>query len=206
MRKIAEVSEEILIKDLEKYRNIAIQLGATDAKVVTKDYIIFDERVRAKCIIPKCPYYGTNAQCPPYAISVELAKEVISRYNYGIFVMMRSPMEELLDNTKADRTGIKLYEIVSEIESAAFYDGYYLALGLATGPCKKFFCPQTDCALLLPGGKCRHPLKARPSMEGVCLDAYKMATKIGWDIYPIGTRTKPSDVPYGTRLGIVLIH
>jgi len=32
-----------------------------------------------------------------------------------------------------------------------------------------------------------------------------MATKVGWDIYPIGLSTSPEEVPYGLRLGLVLI-
>ena len=64
-RKIVDVvPDELLQSDLEKYRQRAIELGATDAKIITSDMVIVDERVRAKCIYPKCPWYGTNAHCP----------------------------------------------------------------------------------------------------------------------------------------------
>jgi hypothetical protein len=43
-------------------------------------------------------------------------------------------------------------------------------------------------------------------MEGVGMDVYTMATKIGWDIYPIGDATLPSEVPHGLRLGLVFIY
>ena len=43
-------------------------------------------------------------------------------------------------------------------------------------------------------------------MEGAGMDAYTMATKVGWGIYPIGKYSSPSDVPHGTRVGLVLIY
>jgi len=49
----AEVSEEGLAKDLEKYRKMAIDLGATDAKIISANDIIIDERVRARCFSPR---------------------------------------------------------------------------------------------------------------------------------------------------------
>ncbi len=48
------------------------------------------------------------------------------------------------------------------------------------------------------------PHRARASMEAVGIDVYKLATKVGWDIYPIGKA--PSDAPYGTIAGIVFIY
>ncbi len=64
-RKIMEkIPEGQLQNDLEKYRERALELGATDAKVIPTDAVVIDERVLAKCTYPKCPGYGTNANCP----------------------------------------------------------------------------------------------------------------------------------------------
>jgi len=43
-------------------------------------------------------------------------------------------------------------------------------------------------------------------MEAVGMDAFTMATKFGWEIYPIGRSTSPEEVPYGLMLGLVLIY
>ena len=73
VRKIVEkVPDELLQQDPEKYRQRAIEIGATDAKIITTDIIVIDERVRAKCINPVCASYGTNINCPPYAMDLEL--------------------------------------------------------------------------------------------------------------------------------------
>jgi len=212
VRKILEkVPEEQLKNDLEKYRVMALDLGATDAKVITSDKVTVDERVRAKCIYPKCDYYGTNAHCPPHALDLSFVRKLVQRYRYGIFLRIKIPSNVLIPPsvrpslTIPKRYSLKLYEIVSKVESQAFFDGHYLSLGFGAGPCKAFFCPRNECTALKLGHGCRHYLKARGSMEGAGMDAYLMAARAGWEVFPVGVRTLPSEVPCATRLGLILI-
>jgi len=212
VRKIVEkVPDEMLKEDLERYRQRAIELGATDAKIITADMVLVDERVRAKCIYPKCDHYGTNANCPPHAIELDLVRQILRNFHYAIFIKLEVPSEELAGpeawaKGTLSRSAIRLNEIVSKIEAEAFYDGYHLALGFAGGPCKSAFCPNIECSALIPGQSCRHSLKARSSMEGAGMDAFTMAAKVGWDVYPIGSSTSPADIPHSTRLGLVLVY
>ena len=212
VRKIVEkVPDEQLKEDLEKYRQLAIELGATDAKVITADMIIVDERVRAKCAYPRCRFYGSNSLCPPYAIDLDEIRKIVNKYRYAIFTRIKVPSEELAGaNAREKRLLVpphrKTHEIVSKIESQAFFEGYHLALGFACGPCKIIFCPDIECSALVTGQSCRHSLRARSSMEGAGMDAFTMAAKVGWDIYPIGASISPSEVPCGSTLGLVLIY
>lgn len=64
-RIVERVADDVLKQDLEKYRQRALEFGATDAKIITADMVIIDDRVRAKCIYPLCDNYGSNANCPP---------------------------------------------------------------------------------------------------------------------------------------------
>ena len=211
-RKIMEkVPKDQLQKELEKYRQRALELGATDARVITTDDVVIDERVLAKCAYPKCVGYGTNANCPPYAMSIDQVRKVVDKFRYGIFIKVEVPSHDITgkEAIKKDSTMPyirKLAEIVSKIEAEAFYDGYHLALGFGSGSCKRLFCPDTECVALESGRPCPHRLKARSPVEGVGMDVYTMATKVGWDIYPIGMSTSPEEVPYGLRLGLVLIY
>jgi len=212
VRKIVEkVSDEVLQQDLEKYRQRALQLGATDAKVITSDMVLIDERVRAKCMVPICGSYGTNAHCPPHAPDLELVRKTVNNFHYAIFYMIKVPSEDVAGPEVKKKklsvpSQIKNYEIASKIESEAFYDGYHLAMGFAGGPCKNAYCPNIECSALIPGQGCRHPLRARVSMEGVGMDVYLMATRVGWDIYPVGESISPSEVPHGAKLGLVFIY
>jgi len=211
VRKIVEkVPDEQLQKDLEKYRQRALELGATDAKIITTDMVLIDDRVLAKCTYPKCPRYGTNVNCPPYAMGLEQVRKIVSNFQYATFIKLEVPSEETAGPEARDKNlgapwRKKINEIAAKIEAEAFYDSYYLALAFGSGPCKSIFCPDTDCRALVPGQACPHRLKARSPMEGVGMDVYTMAIKVGWDIYPIGEATLPSEVPYGLRLALVLI-
>ncbi|MFC2019636.1 hypothetical protein ACFLU4_06795 [Chloroflexota bacterium] len=51
---LAEIPPEQLERDLERYNQLALDTGATNAAIITADKVIIDERVRAKCIYPKC--------------------------------------------------------------------------------------------------------------------------------------------------------
>ena len=204
------VSDEKLETDVEKYVDLAKELGATDAKRISTDMIIVDERVRARCYSPRCPYYGTNLNCPPqFDWDLEKTREIISKYRYGVFIMLQVPPEEQTgdyDNPKHPVPGArKMYEIVAKVQSAAFYDGYPLALGFAGGPsCKRVFCSAVECKGI-KGERCRMALKSNPTMHSAGMDAYSMASKVGWKIYPIGEKTEPSQIKHGLELGLVLI-
>lgn len=212
VRKIVEkIPDEVLQQDLERYRRKAVDLGATDARVITSDMVLIDERVRAKCIYPKCTNYGTNANCPPHAMELDLVRKIVNNFQYAVFIMLKVSSEETAGPEVRKKrlyapSSLKVGEIVSKIEAEAFFDGYCLALGFSCGSCKAAFCPDIECSALVPGQACRHTLKARSSMEAVGMNAMVMAAKVGWDIFPIGVNTDPSSVPHGTRLGLVFIY
>ncbi len=207
---VEKKAEKQLKEDLEKYRRRAIELGATDAKVITTDDVIVDERVLAKCTYPKCESYGTSMNCPPNAMSPELMRKVVNKFRYAIFIKMEVPPETMVgpaikDPNISSPYRRKIAEIVARIESEAFYDGYHMAVGFGGGSCKIFLCPDQDCSGLNAGKGCRYSLIARSSMEAVGMDAYTMATGVGWEIYPMGKATSPSEIPYGLRLGLILM-
>ena len=214
VRKIVEkVPDNQLLSDLERYKEEAIRLGATDAKVIERKDIIIDERAYAKCLVPKCPFFGTNVNCPPYGLKPEETRRIVERYRYGVLFTIQAPSDTFVGDFKVlTQKGeiqvhrMKVYEIASKVESMAFYDGYYFALGLGSGPCKAAFCKDVQCVALEPGKPCPFSLKARPSLEGMGMDAYGISTRMGWDIYPCGASASPEDIPFGRRLGLVLIY
>ncbi|MGZ7117699.1 MAG: DUF2284 domain-containing protein [Methanobacterium sp.] len=208
----SNITNEKLDRDIEKYLNLAIEMGATDAKKISVDKIILDERVRARCYSPRCPDYGTNLNCPPhFDWDLEKSREIINKYKYAVFIMLKVPSEEQTGKDyKSPKHQVpsarKMYEIVAKVQSAAFYDGYPLALGFAGGPsCKRVFCLAAECKGI-KGEGCRMALKSNPTMHSAGMDVFSMASNMGWKIYPIGETTDHSQIPYGLELGLVLIH
>ncbi len=209
-RILDKIPDHVLQKDLEKYRCRAIELGAAEAHIIAADAVLIDERVRLKCFVPACGSLGKNAHCPPHGLDLDLVRKGVSRYRFAVFFMIRVPAEDVVgpdvvEKNSIERGAMKNWEICSRIESEAFADGYHFAMAFAGGPCSPYLCRDQPCALL-KGEGCRHPLRSRPSMEGVGMDAFTMAARAGWEIYPLGRSTLPSEVSHGLRLGIVLIH
>jgi len=202
--------ENELLEDLERYRDYALALGATEAKIVGAQDMLFDPRVRLKCLYPKCHWYGTNAHCPPHVPEVEEMRRMVSPYRYGIFYCIRVPTEGFagtIDGSQkpaeyAERQ-LANYKIASLVEARAFHEGYVLAVGFAGGPCKPIFCSDKDCSAIIQGQGCRAVLRARTSLEGAGIYALAMAAKAGWDVYPRGRNAE--SVTYHTALGMVLI-
>jgi predicted metal-binding protein len=205
---VANIPMETLQADLERFRQKALELGATDSKIITTDKIIIDERVRSKCSNPKCPFYGTNANCPPHAPDLDTVRKIVNGYQYAVFIYTRFPPEAFTELSKTSPWNdcrVKNHEIVSKVEAEAFHNGYYLASGLADGPCKNIYCAGAECRVL-KGESCRRSLKARYSLESWGMDAYRMCTLAGWDIFPIGGGTKKTDIEFGVTLGLVLVY
>ena len=200
-------------EDLERYQAKAIEMGAEAAKIISSNEIVIDERVRAKCIYPKCVYYGTNINCPPYVPDLDFMRKVIGNYHYAILFSVKSRTEEFIGTDYLKKSGgiknparLLLNNICSEIESRSYYEGYYLSIAFGQGPCKSFWCPDQPCAALQPGMQCRFSLKSRSSMEAVGMDVFKMASRQGWEIYPCGERVKREDLPHVLLVGLVLIY
>jgi predicted metal-binding protein len=190
---------------------LAIELGAADAKVIQSDQVIIENRVRGKCIIPKCPFYGTSINCPPHSPSAKETENMLVEYKYGIFIRLIVPSDQIAGGKAFEEDRMrsfrkKIQDIVSSLESSAFYDGYHLAMGFAAGSCKRSFCPDIECSALTSGKGCRFPLWARPSMEAVGMNVYTMAAKAGWEIYPIGKNVSLEDLPHGNYFGLVMIY
>jgi predicted metal-binding protein len=212
VRKIeAEVPEGQLQEDLKKYRELALSLGASGAKIIAADTVVVDERVRGKCIYPICGLYGSNPHCPPNGKDLDFIRKLVGRYRWGIFLKQDVSASNLAgpdtfrEKRNAPSTN-KNFEIVGGVESAAFRDGYYLAVGFANSCCRFAFCRNAEDCSVLTGKMCRFPLQSRPSMESSGMDAYLMATRVGWDVYPLGRAACPPNVTHGVTLGLVLIY
>ena len=204
------VPDDILRKDLEIFRQRALDLGASMAEIIPANWVEIDERVRLKCSIPLCPYYDKSIFCPPHGPSLELMRKALSRYSRAIlFAIEVIPVDEFADRSKERRAVVKwarkCLEITSKLETLAFGSAYYLAMGFGQASCIKALCGKERC-LVFDGGSCPYPLQSRSSMEGAGIDVYRLVTKVGWDIYPIYRTVNPREVPRALSVGIVFIY
>jgi len=184
-------------KDLKVLCKVAKELGATNAAPINAKGVVVDERVRLKCLIPPCDDYGVNLMCPPYVMSVQEFREVLSKYEWAILIQieasitaeMKNEIQQASDVSALytskkfmniykktfDPVRMKLHQIVNKVEAQASMLGYRFATGFKAGSCK--LCP--ECTVRNSKEICRHPYQSRPSMEAVGIDVFKTAENAG---------------------------
>ena len=204
-------SEETVRADLEHFRELALQLGASEAACVPAGDVIIDERVRLKCVIPRCIRAGETPNCPPYAPDLDLIRRALGRFSWAIlFKCNVEPIGEYAPGrgtTKAEQRRVldfhqKSGEVVCALERQAYKDGYHLAMGLGGGSCKDYLCHGQICQFL-DSGRCRFPHRARPAMEAMGIDVVALINKVGWQAYALLDDLQV--IPCAITVGIVFI-
>ena len=211
--KINKISQdrnpEKLKQDLERYVELALSAGASNAAIVSTAQIVVDERVLMKCRFPLCSEYGACINCPPNTGTIDQMRERIGLYENAVLVKIDVPGDRIAGAAARGDVGVedlkKLIKIISEVESAAFYDGHYFAAGFSSASCHFVWCRGLECQALIGKG-CRHRVRAYASMEAVGIDVFRLAASVGWEIYPIGMSATSDMFPHGSRYGMVLIQ
>ena len=178
---------------MKKLIEIAIEAGASTAKLMDVNNIFIDERVRLKCYVPRCDAYGRHLMCPPHTLSVKEFKKILSQYKKALIVQIEAHQNSL---DKSKTLGLedkelfeeqmkalrpfktKAAEVIDKVEKEAFKMGYAYAAGLGSGRCEL-------CGAECPGIKdeiCRHPFKARPAMEAMGIDVQRTAENVGLSV------------------------
>jgi predicted metal-binding protein len=174
----------ILAEDLKRLCEKACQGGATDASVISSDQVVFSSSIRGRVNADD----GYPSVHWPLIYPKDDIEEATHAYQYGLFFRVRTPPEMPgygggpIDNIDHRNCYVHLYDLVTMLESACFYSGYHLAMGLAAGNCRSVFCShEKRCWPMLKGKACIHPNRGRPSLEAAGINAPAMAVQAGWD-------------------------
>jgi predicted metal-binding protein len=137
-------------------------LGAIEATVIKASSVVTAGWVRLKCQYG-CDGYGSSLCCPPNTPTPEETRKVIDGYETALLAHfgMNGGV------TKAMVT----------LERETFLQGYYRAFAFGAGPCMLCkFCPKEGC---------KHPDRARPSMEACGIDVFATARGNGYPIHVV---------------------
>jgi predicted metal-binding protein len=165
----------------ERLVRIAMESGATEAKIIAAHETVLDERVILKCQVPLCNEYGNHLLCPPNSPSLAQFREVLKEYSNALLIQIRTPADQLGSESEEGRKkaiyarGNELHEIINVVETAAQELGFTFAAGFIGGACK--LCD--PCVGVKSGKACKYPFKARPSMEAVGIDVHLTAQRAG---------------------------
>ena len=168
-------------KSIEELKNRAVELGATESKVIAVETVKTAAWVRYKCQFG-CSGFAESLTCPPYSPTPDETQKILDSFKKAILIHCQSGSH------------VDISKVVVKIEKEAFLAGYYKALGMGAGPCR--LC--RDCNLK---GECRHREEARPSMEACGIDVFSTARSNGFSI-----DTLDSAKCKANYFGIVLIE
>jgi len=137
-----------------------VDFGAIEAKVIEPSNVVTADWVRLKCQFG-CDGYGSSLCCPPRSPTPEQTRRTLDGYQVAILAHFGANNRRVTGSMVA-------------LEREVFLRGYHKALGLGAGPCN--LC--TSC----PEKGCKHPDKARPSMEACGIDVFSTARNNGYPI------------------------
>jgi len=150
--------------------------GANSAKLISAKGIFVEDYVRLKCKYG-CKEFAKRFNCPPYTPTVNETKELLKGYHRALLVeFIRLKIVEKQKN---------IHEIMYDLEREAFLGGLQMAFAYTAGPCK--ICKRCPAEFAVDPNEfskknCKHPSKARPSMEACGIDVFKTARKAGFKI------------------------
>jgi len=177
----------------------AKKLGASEAKIISPDKVVVEDRVVLKCK-SGCHMYGHKFVCPPFTPTPDEFRKMLKEYGSILIAKFHSNAEakedvgrnllknqyapdtppDLRDRTKefwdawnGDKRRILLAML--ELEKAAFNRGCTLAVALTAGSC-------TLCEKCNMEGTCVHPTMARYPEHGLGVNVKKTLKKIGMSV------------------------
>lgn len=159
------------------YLEKALAGGADHALVVSPSGVVTAPWVRMKCQYG-CSNFGRLLACPPRSPAPDQTRSLLDAYTSAL----------LLHRHVVKGRGMvdELNELAVDLELALFFDGYYKAFTLGSGPCGR--CK--DCNV---SGSCRHPDRVRPSMEACGIDVFATARAQGLPIRTLHDRKEERD-------------
>jgi len=166
-RKSKVVPGKTSLADQELCDTTRDKAGVRDARIICPSDVATAAWVRLKCQFG-CDGYGQCLVCPPFTPSPQQMRTVLDAYHRAILIRFAADAD-----VKAT---------VADLERSIFLRGAWKTFSLGAGPC--YFCRKCS----VEDRKCRHPERARPSMEACGIDVFSTVRKAGLPIEVVAHR------------------
>jgi predicted metal-binding protein len=203
METVNSVASQSELEKFDFLRKLALELGASDAKVIPASKVVIEDRVVLKCRVGG-NNYGKTLACPPYTPSADEFRKVVGEYSYALFMKFTSKAEadqelqKTLSKSAVDPTVTSdakqkadqfwaawkedkksMLESVVKLEKEAMRKGYSLAISFVSGSCQ--LCEKCNTETRI----CVHPELARWSEDALGVNVKKTAKNAGIEfIFP----------------------
>lgn len=196
---MAKRESGVKTKEFESLLKEATRLGAAEAKIISSNKVVVEERVLLKCK-SGCHMYGHKFVCPPFAPTPNEFRKMLKEYSHVLIVKFPTKVRaeedvgrSLLKNQYAPDTPLDLKNRTKEfwnawnsekkrillamldLEKFAFNLGYTLAVSLTAGSC-------TLCKSCNMESTCTHPTMARYPEHALGVNVRKTLKNIGMSI------------------------
>lgn len=154
----------------------AERLGIHSCLKFSTDVLVPEQRIRNYCLENKCGKYNTNYMCPPFVGSLAEIQARLTEYKRGLIFQYAEPVDVNNDRPGVRRSKMDFHKKVLKIEKFFDKQGIDDVWGMIGGNCE--LCKVCGVKLNEP---CRHPQKARPSLESLAIDVIALLDKFGLD-------------------------
>jgi len=164
---------------MQKYIDLAKDMGLPNAKALKPDQVIFDPRARLKCHWGCQDYFHPSPKCGSRGLSLAECQDMVGRYKN--ILLLHGHDAHLLS------------QAVLAVEAAAFRDGLYMAFGIR-------YCNWCKVCAVDQGKDCVSPEKVRPCEQALGIDVFRTAREAGLPIQVLQSKDEAQN-----RYGLVLI-
>ena len=165
-KKRKTAAKKTRLSDKELSDTAKQKAAVLDIRIISPSDVETAAWVRLKCRFG-CGCFGQCLVCPPFTPSPDEMHKVLDAYRRAILIHF---------DRKAE-----IKATVAELERDIFLRGAWKAFGLGAGPCP--FCRECN----VEEQQCRHPERARPSMEACGIDVFSTVKKFGLPIEVVRT-------------------
>jgi predicted metal-binding protein len=138
--------------------------------------LVPEQRIRDYCTENRCGSYDANHMCPPRIGSLEEVAAALQGLSQGVLLQLSRPMDVANDREGVTRTKLEFHRLLLRLERRLRRRGMTQLWGLIGGNCE--LC---RICTVVEGKPCRHPERARTSLEAIGVDVVGLLERLGLD-------------------------
>jgi predicted metal-binding protein len=138
--------------------------------------LVPEQRIRDYCVENRCGSYNVNHMCPPRIGSLHDIAARLDRFGQGVLLQCSRPLDVADDWEGVTRTKLEFHRLILRLERRLKKRGVTPVWGLMGGNCE--LC---RICTVVEGKPCRHPERARTSLEAIGVDVVGLLERLGLD-------------------------
>ncbi len=162
--------------DSETVLEQARRLGFDSCREFDAGLLVPEERIRACCLENRCGCYNAHHMCPPRVGPLPEIQARLRRFERGVLLQVSRPADVARDREAVVRAKLELHHLVLRLERRLRRRRLRGLWAMIGGSCQ--LCPACAAVEEKP---CRHPQKARTSLEALGIDVVALQQKLGLD-------------------------